>query len=281
MKSKKILVLGATGMLGRVVFKYFLKKKSLTTLGTSRTKNENLFLLDVREKKSLKKILDQTGNIDFIINCIGTLKSNPSKDYSINYTLSSHLEKLQKKYKFKLIDISTDDVFNSLSGKVNENSSPSPNNPYAKSKLRGEVSSNFSINIRTSIIGFDPEEKKGLIEFLKKNKKVSGCIDQIWSGCTALQFARLCDYLMNNNSFTRLRRKTNVVHFAPLGPITKYELLKKISKTLLLKTRVVKYKSNEKIDRILTSSYFDKKFLRRYTTEIDQALTDLQKFEKS
>jgi len=244
-------------------------------------KNENLFLLDVREKKSLKKIMDQAGNIDFIINCVGTLKSNPSKDYSINYILPNHLEKLQKKYKFKLINISTDDVFNPFSGEVNEICSPSPNNPYAKSKIRGEVSSNFSINIRTSIIGFDPEGKKGLIEFLKKNKKVNGYIDQIWSGCTTLQFARLCDYLMNNNNFTKLRRKTNVAHFTPLGPITKYELLKKISKTLMLKTRFVKYKSNEKIDRILTSIYFDKKFLQRYTTEIDQALTDLQKFEKS
>ena len=282
MINKKILVLGATGMLGRCVYKYFSKNGFYSVFGTSRVKNKSFYFFDAKEIDSLENILGQTGQVEYIINCIGILKSGPSENFSINYLLPKQLEKLQKKYKFRLIHISTDDVFGAHSGKVNEKSTPSPNNPYALSKLKGEVTSKFSINIRTSIIGFDPSEGKGLIEWLikNKNKNIQGYTNQNWSGSTTLQFARFCEYLIKNNHFEKTRSKTNRVHFSPLGPITKYKLLKLISEKLNIKVNINKFEAEEKINRNLSSIYFDKKFLQSYISDTGKAIIALKEFEE-
>ncbi len=282
MTKKKILVLGATGMLGRCVYKYFSKNGSYSVFGTSRAVNKGFYVFDAKNLNSLKNILNQIGQVEYIINCIGILKNSPSENFYINYTVPKHLEKLQKKYKFRLIHISTDDVFDALSGKVNEKSTPLPCNPYAKSKLKGEVSGKLSINIRTSIIGFDPSEGKGLIEWLikNKNKNIQGYINQNWSGSTTLQLARFCEYLIKNNHFEKTRSKTNVVHFAPLNSITKYELLKLISEKLNIKVNIDKFEAEENINRNLSSIYFDKKFQRSYISDTGKAIIALKEFEE-
>ena len=66
-------------------------------------------------------------------------------------------------------------------------------------------------------------------------------MNQTWSGCTTLQFAKLCKELIKkpNNS---------PVHFVPLGPISKYKLVKDISNELKINVKVNKSES-ENINR--------------------------------
>lgn len=279
MKSKnpRILILGASGMVGRTVFKY-LSNELLDVTGTVRKKSgKNQMNFIFSDKSSLNKLFKKY-QFDCVINCIGILKKN-NKGYGLNFALPKNLESLSIFHKFKIINISSDDVYDSLSKKANEKTKTKPDNPYGKSKLKGEIISKNVLNIRTSFIGFDPIEKKGLIEWLiqNENKEVDGFVNQTWSGCTTLQFAKLCKYLVNN--FRVIRRKTPVVNFVPIGPLTKFELVKAISKSLKLKIKINKHEANEEINRYLISLYFDNKFFRRYTTEINKAVKELINFE--
>lgn len=281
MTKTKILILGSSGIVGRVIYKYFYLKHPETTFGTVRkfpSKNKLIFNYN-GSVDEVKELLSKVKDIDLVINCIGKLRDKKTKEYKINYTLPNHLERLIPVYEFQLIHISTDDVFSPLVGTVNEDSIPKPYNLYGKSKLKGETKSSNAISIRTSFIGFDPNEKKGLIEFIKKNKEINGYTDQTWSGCTPLQFAILCEFLSRNNNFENIRSKTNIVHFTPLGQIIKYELLLVISKKLKLKTKINPFKSNEVLKRNLISKFFDKKFLKKYKTDLNFALDELIKFE--
>ena len=80
------------------------------------------------------------------------------------------MERISRKSKFKIINISTDDVFPQLCGKVSENDRPKPTSIYGKSKLKGEVKAPNVLDIRTSFIGFDPIDRKGLIEWILGEK---------------------------------------------------------------------------------------------------------------
>lgn len=276
----KILILGANGMVGHTVFNYLSDKFPDQVFGTcSRSDSKNQFKFKFSEStKELEKIITDLQNVKFIINCIGELKNGNSKKMKINYTLPALLDKLAEKKKFQLIHISTDDVFSPYSGKVNEKSKPNPENNYALTKLLGETKSKKSITIRTSFLGFD-KNKKGLLEYARNSKIINGYDNQIWSGCTTLQFSRFCEYLITGSNFKKLRKRANVVHFVPLGPVSKYSILKSAIKVLNLNTKIYKTKAAESITRVLTSVYLSKKFFSIFNTDVDLSISELYKFE--
>ena len=78
--KKKILVLGASGMLGSMVFKYFLQKDNFELRGTVRDINDFvgysdlLYNLDVSKDYS-RQLSEITNKFipDYIINCIGII----------------------------------------------------------------------------------------------------------------------------------------------------------------------------------------------------------------
>ena len=268
---EKILILGSSGMVGSAVTKYLAESKSFSVIPIN---------AKLKTKKDITEVIKKNAPLNFIINCIGKLKD--SKNYEENYKIPNQLEALASKYSFKLIHISTDDVFNSNLGPVNEEQIPNPVGSYGISKLKGETKSSNAISIRTSFLGFDNRKHRGLIEFLLKNnnKKVQGYENQIWSGCTTLQFAKLCEYLIKDANFQKIRKESNVIHFAPLGPIDKYHLLLSISMALNLSTIIEKGVAEEEVTRYLSSLIFDRKFYQRYTTQINKAIVELLEFQK-
>ncbi len=166
------------------------------------------------------------GDFDFVINCAGALSgSDESQLYEVNAELPKRLADTMRA---KIIHISTDGVFSGKSGPYDENSPPDATDAYGKSKLAGEVNAPNVLNIRTSIIGPSPYKKKGLLEWFLSQPDgtiVKGYTNHVWNGITTLQFAQLCEKILRNDIFDELRRESAVFHFAPNGPITKYELL--------------------------------------------------------
>ena len=73
--------------------------------------------------------------------------------------------------------------------------------------------------------------------------------------------------------------KTNIIHFCPLGPITKFDLLKTFSRLLRLKK--IKKGMGTKITRVLASEYIDEIELNNYTNDLKKALKDLIEFDKN
>lgn len=275
-----ILILGADGMLGHTVYSYLHLKFPHKTFGTARNNSKFLLLNADALEKDFEVINKKIGKIDFALNCIGILRDGNKKTmFSINSEFPQKLAQLSEKYNFRLIHVSSDAVYPPTSGKVTENDVANPKDDYGKSKLMGEPISNNSISIRTSLIGIDSVKHKGLLEWAIKTKKpISGFINQTWSGSTTLQFAKLCKDIIQNNDFPKLRKQFFVFHFSPLGPITKYELLKQILTSYKKNTKIMKDTANP-VNRSLSSNfaYFTDK---KYTNNVSKALNELILFEK-
>jgi dTDP-4-dehydrorhamnose reductase len=128
----------------------------------------------------------------------------------------------------RVIHLSTDGVFSGNAGVCREDSPTDCNDVYGKSKRGGEVTAPCVINLRCSVVGPDPVEKKGLLEWFRsqpRGAEVPGYLDHEWNGVTTLQFSELCRDLILRDSFAAVRSEASVHHFCPNQAVSKYELL--------------------------------------------------------
>ncbi|WP_347218033.1 SDR family oxidoreductase [Chryseobacterium sp.] len=227
---KNIVILGASGMAGHVVYtllKEKLNPQEYQILGTTNTNSFsdagqklNIFDTDAVEKylKEVKPYM--------VINCIGMLirgsKQFPDKTIFANSYFPHFLARLASQNSFKLIHVSTDCVFSGKTGGYTETSPKDAADVYGMSKSLGEIIDDKNLTIRTSIIG--PEIKQngeGLFDwFMKTNESnVSGYKSNFWSGVTTLELAKFITWLLEGNDFTEL------VHLTNSMAISKYDLL--------------------------------------------------------
>jgi len=235
-----ILVLGVSGMLGAMVFDYLSKNNDFNVYGTvrnSKYQTNRVFLFDAHDTTQLeqKKFVDL--KINYIINCIGITKPFSKDDdpagviraIKINSNFPWELAKYAKKYNIKVVQIGTDCVFSGEKGNYNEDDPHDPLDVYGKSKSLGEVFDGTTLIIRCSIIG--PELKKEvtfLLEWFLNQKKsgtISGWEHHTWNGVTTLQFAQICEKVIEMNYFDKLVKISHVHHFLPNSIVNKYELM--------------------------------------------------------
>lgn len=227
-KKTRILILGATGMAGHVIYHYLdkLGKYEISNLVYRTKLNKESIIVDVKNIDYLEKVIIEN-QPDFIINCIGVLingaNSNPENAIFINSYLPHFLAKVSRKLKAKLIHVSTDCVFSGKKGLYQEDSYRDADDIYGRSKALGEVINEQDVTIRTSIIG--PELKvdgEGLFGWLmKQNGEVNGFTASIWSGVTTLELAIAIEEILCS-------KITGLYHLTNSSGISKYELLKVI-----------------------------------------------------
>lgn len=134
----KILLIGASGKLGRAAYQYFSSRH--TVIGTYFTNFcEGLFFLDLTQPDALEDLIS-TEAWDVILYAAGLTdvdkcEENQELAYKCN---AKPIEQIVKHTSAKLIYISTDYVFNGDKGGYSETSEPSPTNVYGMSKLAGE-----------------------------------------------------------------------------------------------------------------------------------------------
>jgi len=285
-----ILVLGISGMLGSMVFDYLSKNKNFNVYGTVRNakyQKERIFLFDANDISQLedKKILNL--NIEYVINCIGITKPFSKDDdpigvvraIRINADFTWELAKFAKNYNTKVIQIGTDCVFSGKKGQYTENDKHDPLDVYGKSKSLGEVFDGTTLIIRGSIIG--PELKKEvtfLLEWFLNQQKgdtISGWEHHLWNGITTLQFAQICERIIESNSFDKLMDISYVHHFTPNEIVNKYELMNIFNDVFDKKLKINRInKPDEKVDRTLSSNFdelsklFDKSDIKTALTEL-------------
>lgn len=278
-KPQTILVLGATGFVGQTVFSYLAAHHM--TFGTARqAKGSKIFAFDTASwNKDFHLILKKLKSVSLVINCIGIYTAPTTEAYTqINALFPHQLEMLSKQYSFRLIHISTDAVFGNLQGKVTESTTPIPTSLYGMSKLLGETTDKGSLTIRSSFIGTDAANKKGLLSYALNTNIPNGYSNQTWAGCTTLQFAKLCELLMDTHTFKAIRKNGPVFHFAPLPKTTKYELLKTIRAVYKQKSSLKKVESEE-ITRYLFSPVFDKELPSVFSSSYTKALEEIQNYK--
>lgn len=261
-KKIKLLILGANGMLGSMVYFYFSHIKSFRVTGTYNKKKIKKEFINFNVEKFIlnnSKYSNFFKSYDYIINCIGLIKpdtiNNTLNTIKINSIFPFQLESCVKK-STKIFQINTDCVFSGINKKQNqyyfEDSLHDPLDVYGKTKSLGEINSNKIINIRTSIIGPEPYYSKSLMEwFFKEKKPISGFIDHNWNGVTTLTFAKIIEVMIRNKFF-----QINNFNISFVNKISKYELLIKMNKIFLnSKQSIIRTKTGNPINRVLNSNY--------------------------
>jgi dTDP-4-dehydrorhamnose reductase len=225
---KKILILGATGMAGHVMYYYLLslQKYELYTVCFRNKLNDDSIVLDVHDTKGLTTALTEICP-DVVINCIGILIKGAQESIEnavyINAFFPHLLERLMKEtIPFsKMIHISTDCVFSGKKGAYTDSDEKDALDVYGMSKNLGEVASDRSLTIRTSIIGPELKNGEGLFHwiFLQSEKgQLQGYEKSIWGGVTTLELAKSVDAFIDN-------KMTGLFQLSNNQKITKYELI--------------------------------------------------------
>lgn len=241
----KIFVLGYTGMLGRYVYTYF-KLKSYNVIGLSR---KDLDAANI-QREDLNSLLLTKDSV--IINCMGVINSrNGISDLEfiqVNSVFPHLLSNMCEEIGSKFIHVTTDCFVEGTKGNYNESFISDAKDIYGKTKSLGEPR-NATV-IRTSIIGEELNNKRSLLEWVKSNrgKEVLGYTNHVWNGMTCLQFAKICKYIIDNKLFW-----LGVKHLYSPEAITKYELVKLISKIYDLNIKVISHETETVCDRTLTS----------------------------
>ena len=268
MNRNKILILGATGMLGHVLFLRLSESKDLDVYGTVRN------LEVISEWLSPKHLLKLDGNVeaesvdsvlgllvrlkpDQVVNCIGIIKKAPAArdpliSIYINALFPHRLALACKAVGARLIQISTDCVFSGSKGNYNELDQSDATDLYGRTKFLGEVSYPYTITLRTSIIGHELRGKYGLVEwFLARQGEIKGFARAIYSGLTTIEFSRIImEYVIPNEEL-------NGLYHVSSDPISKYELLKLIAQRYNKRIRI-EPDEDFRLDRSLDSTLFRK-----------------------
>lgn len=221
----KILILGASGMAGHVVYTYLKENSSHQVTGTTNNTKfgDDTIQLDIFDANKLELTLKRH-QPNVVINCVGMLirgaKQYPDKTIYCNAYLPHLLKRLVNKNGGKLIHISTDCVFSGRDGGYTENSFKDAIDLYGMSKSLGEINDDFNLTIRTSIIG--PELKKegeGLFHwFMNQKESVTGFKSNYWSGVTTLELAKFLKWVLDNGL-------SGLYHLTNSQPISKFDLL--------------------------------------------------------
>lgn len=168
-KGRPLLVLGASGMLGNTVLRWFARDPGYQVFGSVR----NLGVLkdlqqrapqvqlvtgfDVETEDGLHRLFAQV-RPEVVINCIGVVKQlagadDPLVAIPINALLPHRLAEHCRRSNARLIHISTDCVFSGERGNYGEADAPDAKDLYGRSKLLGEVAAPHVVTLRTSIVG--------------------------------------------------------------------------------------------------------------------------------
>lgn len=264
-EAVKVMVLGATGMLGNAVLRVFSDDANFIVSGTARTDSmRRLLPKDLRDRVITGIDVEHYDSLvlafahirpDVVINCIGLIKQLPLANdalsaLSVNSMLPHRLARLCAINGARLIHLSTDCVFNGAKGMYLESDAPDAYDLYGRSKLLGEVDYQNAITLRTSIIGHELNSANALIDwFLSQDGSVKGFRHAIFSGLPAVELARIMrEHVLPHPELHGL-------YHVSAEPIAKYNLLKLVAE-VYGKTIEIIADDEIKIDRSLNSNRF-------------------------
>lgn len=263
--NDRILVLGANGMLGGSLFRYFSSDAQFNVLGTTRSSTsmqalkhqgfENIVIdVDADNINSIARVIEEF-KPNYVLNCIGIIKQLPAannyiQSLKINALLPHELAKLCTKFHSKLIHFSTDCVFSGNKGSYTEDDLPDAYDLYGRSKLLGEVTYDGHLTLRTSIIGHEIGSHHSLVDwFLTQNTTINGFSKAFFSGLPTCYVAEvIANHVIPNKSL-------NGLHHLSANRINKFELLRLVN---IIYDKKIEIKDN--IQLVIDRSLDCKKF---------------------
>jgi len=249
----KIFLFGETGMLGKYIYSYFNDNKNIKITNIHFKIKDNNF--DLLENKLIDNDIDE---YTCVINCIGLIPQRKKGLYTdneyflINSIFPHVLWSICRRHNAKMIQPSTDCVFDGKRGGYLETDIHNEINSYGMSKSLGEPSG--CTVIRTSIIGKELLNKKSFLEWIlsNNNQKIDCFTNHKWNGITCLQYCKIIEKIITDNIFW-----CGVRHIYSPTSTNKYELALNISQVFNLNVSINPIETNEPIDKTLLSNHPD------------------------
>lgn len=237
--TRKVIVLGGSGMLGSMVADYLSRDPELEVTATTRTEalasacrarlgEVRWRLLDAAEPESGAGLLE---GYDYAVNAVGIIKplihddnaSEVERAVRVNALFPHALARRAEAAGTRVLQIATDCVYDGSKGHYVETDAHDPLDVYGKTKSLGEVHSPRVHHLRCSIIGPEFKEPKSLMEWFlgqPPGGSVNGFVNHNWNGVTTLHFAKLCHGVIKRNLSL-----PHAQHVVPRGEVTKCEML--------------------------------------------------------
>jgi dTDP-4-dehydrorhamnose reductase len=261
----RVLILGASGMLGHKLWQAFQHR--FDTWGTVRSSYREYAKYDFFDAERLLGDVDACAfstvervlnavQPNVVINAIGVVKQSfaaqdPVTSIEVNALFPHRLAGLCRATDARLIHISTDCVFSGRKGMYTEDDVPDAEDLYGRSKLLGEVASPASLTLRTSLIGRELASSRGLVEWFLSNRggRVRGYTNAIFSGFPTIILADIIADVIQRHPHL------SGVYHASSDPITKYQLLCLLRDAYQISIEIERY-PDISVDRTLDSRRF-------------------------
>jgi dTDP-4-dehydrorhamnose reductase len=231
----RVLVLGASGMLGNAVFRFLAGSRAHAVTGTVRSSGTLNLLprelrgqivsgVEIHDLDGLMRLFDRV-NPHVVVNCVGLVKQVPGAEdpltaIPMNALLPHRLLAMCKVAGARLVHISTDCVFDGARGLYRESDFADATDLYGRSKYLGELHDPQAVTLRTSIVGPELGTAHGLVSwFLAQRGRVKGFTRAIFSGLPTVELARVIrDFVIPAADLSGL-------YHVSAAPISKYDLL--------------------------------------------------------
>jgi len=278
----RILITGASGMLGATLVKVLSRQFNVYATGNSDFDNSSVNYMNFNLLSDSYNDLIEWSNPNIIIHCAALTSGsycdlNPLEAFNINgISVKKIIDATPDDV--KIIYISTDAVFPSSLHLGKESDCVFPENVYGKSKEIGEF---FLINsdrdytiVRTTIVGLNENKKKsGFVEWIidssLNNEKVSLFDDVLFTPISIWELAEELVFLIKENHIS-----SEVLHISGANCCTKFEFGKLLLEELDISTYFVskgtirKFRDRAKRckDQTLSCEFYSKKYNRRLPT---------------
>ncbi|KDN42968.1 hypothetical protein RSAG8_06494, partial [Rhizoctonia solani AG-8 WAC10335] len=261
----KVLVTGASGVLGSAVYQAFRAVKGIEVKGTAHTRpSGDVIAIDLCDEPSATKLI-QDFKPDWVIHCAAERRpdvaaKNPEATRVLNGVAPATLARLSsvEEHPFTLIYISTDYVFDGTAAPYSVDAKPNPVNLYGETKLAGERAvlddgyqgkSGQRVVLRVPVLyGPVPKNSDSAINVLVDinsdsaiNVLVDIVNDQSGKQYTMDHYATryptnvldIADFLVRLTGIIDLKKQLPpILHYSGTEPYTKYEICLVLAKIL-------------------------------------------------
>lgn len=241
-------VLGSTGMLGHTVCEVLEADPRFEVRRYCRDPREGEHFVDACIPGATKS-LDE---VEYVINCVGLIKQLVGTDrrdwFVVNSIFPWLLAERCVRNDAKLIQISTDCVYDGKRGSYSEEDAHDATDDYGLSKSLGEPAARAMV-LRTSVIGHENRGKLSLLEWAisQRGKHVQGYANHFWNGLTAIEYANICKRIM----LQRLYERGTYHVFS--DTVSKHLLLTMINDAYKLDLEIMPTITPERCDRTLAT----------------------------
>lgn len=290
---KRILITGASGMLGATLAKLLSKNFSVFGTGNSAYESSDFQYRPFDLTSTCYSELIEWSQPDIVVHC-GALtngnfcQQNPGIAMEVNGLSVSRILKATQN-NVKIIYISTDAVFPSSLNLAKEKDCVSPENVYGKSKELGEFFLSSSTDrkytiIRTTIVGLNlNENKSGFVEWIlnsaKNNQKLGLFSDVLFSPISIWDLCEEIEYLIRSENVN-----SEVLHIAG-QTCTKYTFGKQLLEELNISTESLEESSianftdraKRSNDQSMSSEFYQQKY-GRVLPNLSQTIKKIKNF---